>query len=60
MLAARATDGDRVLVYVNEGDGMAPLLDALAGVPADVYGLGGSGPGADGRPASGPRRAPDS
>lgn len=41
VLAARAHDGDRLLVYVNEGDGMDPLLDALAAtdVPADVYGL---------------------
>lgn len=41
VLAARPRAGSRLLVYVNEGDGMAPLLDALAeaGVPADVYGL---------------------
>ena len=39
VLAAPVRDGDRVLVYVNAADGMAPLLDALAGVPADVYGL---------------------
>ena len=39
VLAARPSDSGRVLVYVNEGEGMGPLLDALAGVPADVYGL---------------------
>ena len=41
VLAARPRAGGRLVVYVNEGDGMAPLLDALAevGVPADVYGL---------------------
>ena len=41
VLAARASDGGRLLVYVNEGEGMAPLLDAIGrvGVPADVYGL---------------------
>ena len=39
VLALRARTGARVLVYVNDGDGMAPLLDALDGVPADVYGL---------------------
>ena len=56
VLAARPTDGGRLLVYVNEGAGMAPLLDALAraGVPADVYGLD---PSAD-SPASVALRAP--
>ena len=39
VLALRATPGNRVLVYLNEGDGMAPLLNALDSVPADVYGL---------------------
>ena len=41
VLAARPRAGRRLLVYVNEGAGMGPLLDALAGagVPADVYGL---------------------
>ncbi|PAP78057.1 glycosyltransferase family protein [Rubrivirga marina] len=41
VLAARSRAGGRLLVYVNEGDGMTPLLDALAEVrvPADVYGL---------------------
>lgn len=41
VLEAHRTEGDRVLVYLNEGDGMAPLLDALGGVaaPFDVYGL---------------------
>ena len=57
VLAARATDGDRVLVYVNEGDGMAPLLDALADVPADVYGLGSSGPAPPGVRLKVPSRA---
>ena len=54
VLAARATDGARVLVYVNEGAGMAPLLDALDGTPADVYGLD---PGLD-APASVALRPP--
>lgn len=40
VLALRPSCGDRVLVYVNEGAGMEGLLAALAGVPADVYGLG--------------------
>ncbi len=46
VLAARASDGGRLLVYVNEGEGMAPLLGALgrAGVPTDVYGLDPSAP----------------
>ncbi len=57
VLAARATDGGRVLVYVNEGDGMAPLLDALAGVPADVYGLGRAGPAPAGVRLKAPSRA---
>ena len=41
VLALSPTVGDRLLVYVNEGAGMAPMLDALgrSGVPADVYGL---------------------
>lgn len=41
VLEAQRTEGDRVLVYLNEGDGMAPLLDTLAAVdaPFDVYGL---------------------
>jgi uncharacterized protein (TIGR00661 family) len=57
VLAARARAGSRLLVYVNEGDGMAPLLDALAevGVPADVYGLDpglGAPPGIRLRPPS--------
>ena len=44
VLALRARDGGRLLVYVNEGDGMSPLLDVLArvGVPADIYGLDAS------------------
>ncbi len=41
VLEARPRPGRRLLVYVNEGAGMAGLLDAVdqAGVPADVYGL---------------------
>lgn len=39
VLALRPRDGGRVLAYVNEGDGMEQLLDALAGIEADVYGL---------------------
>ena len=44
VLAARPRPGRRLLVYVNEGDGMDALLDALAdiGVPADVYGINSS------------------
>lgn len=44
VLEADPTTGDRLLVYVNEGDGMEPLLRALedVGVPADVYGLDAS------------------
>ncbi|WP_412060272.1 glycosyltransferase family protein [Rubrivirga sp. IMCC45206] len=40
VLALRPSCGGRMLVYVNEGDGMEAMLAALAGVPADVYGLG--------------------
>ena len=45
VLALRATDGERVLVYLNEGDGMGRLLDTLGAVdaPFDVYGLGAAG-----------------
>jgi len=41
VLAARPRAGGRLLVYVNDGTGMGPLLDAVAGagVLADVYGL---------------------
>ena len=41
VLDAHRTEGDRVLVYLNEGAGMAPLLDVLGQVdaPFDVYGL---------------------
>ena len=41
VLALRATGGERVLVYLNEGEGMGRLLDALGAVdaPFDVYGL---------------------
>lgn len=41
VLEAEPTTGDRLLVYVNEGDGMDALLAALGdvGVPADAYGL---------------------
>ncbi len=41
VLAARPRAGRRLLVYVNEGEGMDALLGTLArvGVPADVYGL---------------------
>ncbi|WP_420457000.1 glycosyltransferase family protein [Rubrivirga sp.] len=47
VLRARPRAGRRLLVYVNEGEGMGALLDALGhvGAPADVYGLG-PGPGA--------------
>ena len=57
VLAARVTDGDRVLVYVNEAAGMAPLLDALAGVPADVYGLDPATPAPPGVRLREPSRA---
>ena len=57
VLAARVSDGDRVLVYVNEGAGMAPLLDALAGVPADVYGLDPDTPAPAGVRLRAPSRA---
>lgn len=41
VLNTRPRAGRRLLVYVNDGEGMTPLLDILAatGVPADVYGL---------------------
>lgn len=41
VLSLRPTDGDRLLVYVNEGAGMARMLDVLGrfGIPTDVYGL---------------------
>lgn len=41
VLAARASPGARVLVYLNEGDGMDGVLDALGRVDVifDVYGL---------------------
>lgn len=41
VLALRPGPGDRVLVYLNEGDGMAGLLQTLGRVDAafDVYGL---------------------
>ena len=57
VLAARATDGDRVLVYVNEGGGMGPLLSALAGVSADVYGLDPATPAPPGVRLKAPSRA---
>lgn len=40
-LGVHRADGNRVLVYLNEGDGMAPLLDVLGRVdaPFDVYGI---------------------
>ena len=57
VLAARAHDGDRLLVYVNEGDGMAPLLHALAGAPADVYGLDPATPAPPGVRLRAPSRA---
>ena len=46
VLEAEPHTGDRLLVYVNEGDGMDGLLRVLeaAGAPADVYGLGGDAP----------------
>lgn len=46
VLDAHPTDGGRLLVYVNEGDGMEPLLNALGtlGIPADVYGVRGQAP----------------
>ena len=39
VLASSPRDGDRVLVYANEGDGLGDWLRALDGVEADVYGL---------------------
>ena len=55
VLAARAAPGDRVLVYVNEGDGLGPLLDALGRVDAafDVYGIGRPPRPGGGRPEAG-------
>lgn len=46
VLALRATTGGRVLVYVNEGDGMEAFVRALGRADAafDVYGLPPGGP----------------